>query len=315
MAAGGGISLLGGISGAGDALNVISGGNINITNGNVYLNNLNLMGSGNINITDNLYLHNLTITGGGTAVNNTLSLGIPNALDQVWNITGQNTGNITGISNVTGQITFNNIGNLTSYAATNDFIFTNSAILAGSLYGASDLGATGIIDYSNYGTPVTTTLNSISTGTTANDANTLNTFSGINQLIGTGSTSILSVPSSLTVNPTSSTSGTISDPLTYSGYTVSQPSPTPTPTPTPSNNTNSTAAQQSAAVAANTQSNSTGSSNANTETNSSGEVLWVVNINGTSQNINQIIQDFSTQYEQTLQKVVVSPICFQSGQG
>jgi filamentous hemagglutinin family protein len=304
MTAGDGINLVGpGVSGAGNTLNLTSGGTIDIT-GSIYLGNLN-------------------VTGSGTAANNTLSLGTTNSSGQVWNITDQNSGNITGINNITGSFTFSNIGNLVgattdSGTLINDFIFQNSAAaLSGSITGANTTSSN-TIDYSNYGSPITTTLTSVSSGSTTNGSNTLNSFSDIDALVGTGAASTLSVPTSLTVSPTSSTSGTIGDPLTYSGYTVSQPSPTPTPTPTPtpSNNTStSTAAQQSAAVASNMQSNSTGSSNSNTDTNSSGEVLWAVTINGTSQNVNQIIQDFSTQYQQTLQKVVVSPMCFQSGQG
>ena len=126
----------------------------------------------------------LSVTGGGG--NNTL---VAADTSNVWNLTGSNTGTVTGSSTVA----FTGFQNLTGGAGTNTIVFSDGAAISGNLDGGS---ADGSLDYSAYSSSVIVDLQtgaatgvggSVSSITTVIRGSAAPTADGVyNLLIGAG---------------------------------------------------------------------------------------------------------------------------------
>ncbi len=179
-------------------------GNFTFTNvqgvgGSLHGNTFQLMG-GTIN----------TINGGATG-NNTIIAG---SGADTFNLTGMNSGSLTGVANYT------NIQNLTGGLAANDYIFANNGGVTGMITGTGALGNT--IDYTAYAAPVTLTLSADEAGTTTNSSNsTISNFTNIQTAIGNGS-SVLAISASKANNIafSSATQAAVNDPINTNGFTT-----------------------------------------------------------------------------------------------
>jgi filamentous hemagglutinin family protein len=122
-----------------------------------------------------LTLANITIAGGSNG-NSTLVLGDAN---QTWNITGANSGNLTGIADgsvISGAFNFTDIANLSTGSGNNNFILDDGGALTGTI--TAGVGANTLIA-ANTGGPNTWTITAADAGTLANEGNNLISFSGI----------------------------------------------------------------------------------------------------------------------------------------
>lgn len=221
--------------------------------------------------------------GGGT---NTL---VADGTNNTWNINGTNTGSVTGISG-----NFSNIQNITgSSTSNNTFVFAQGAAITGSINGGS-LANTNTLNYSGYSSPMTITLSSTFSGNTSNGGS----YSNINQLIGNYNNAMIQIPSNkaYTVVFTGNRQGYINDPIFFFGFDVSGGT---TPA-TPSSNPNVAAIIQQPVV--------NGESSANSGTTSTPQ--WIMTSDFTAQNLTDVVNDFTQEYNEALKKITINPSCF-----
>jgi filamentous hemagglutinin family protein len=130
----------------------LTGSDVTITNG---LSGLSFLSINAIVTTLNgpFSIGGVTVT--GTGINN--SLGVDTGNPQTWNITGIDSGGITGIGG------FNNIQNLVGGTAADTFIFSDATKITGSIIGRS---ANDILDFSGYTPihPVSVIMSNVTTG-------------------------------------------------------------------------------------------------------------------------------------------------------
>ena len=118
---------------------------------------LSQAGGNNLNLTGTAAGNTFTLSGATLTNKNIVVTGFTsgsNALvlqtgyaTQTFNITSANTGNVTGLTDLTGTFTFSNIGNLTGGTNNNSFVFSNAAPSAAALMAAAGTAPTSL-DYS-----------------------------------------------------------------------------------------------------------------------------------------------------------------------
>jgi len=220
-----------------------------------------------------------TITGGSGAL--------------VWNITGTNTVSVTGIGG-----TISNIRNLMGGSGGNTFIFADGATISGSVSGGS-LANPNTLDFQAYSTPVTVTLSSSNqyNGTAVNSSSgAIASYTNINNLEGNTSLHNILSPTSAQrsrITLTSATSGTMGDPLTWTGFSL-----TAVPTPAPATTTDDVFNSDISGILQ--QPDSLGGSSA---------FPWILISDDVSQNLNDLISQASAIYDTNLSKVKINPYC------
>ena len=154
---------------------------------------------------------------GGTNVNTLIGANGSN----VWNIAGSDVGSVTDISS------FSNMENLIGGAASNDFVFSDGALITGTINGGSlNPGVTNLLNYFAYTSPVNVFLTATNVGTSVNGTTTtITTFSNINSLLAKNTIDnyITPPPGALDANKvvlTGFRQGIINDPLFYNGFII-----------------------------------------------------------------------------------------------
>jgi len=134
----------------------------------------------------------VNIAGGATLIG-------PNQ-DTTWNITGTNSGNLSGFPN---GLTFSGIENLTGGSANDTFIFSNGATISGKINGSSGFDT---LNYAASTTPLTVNLET----NVLNMENLVGSSSGNNTLIGANTNN--------TWNITAANTGNINNTLNFSSF-------------------------------------------------------------------------------------------------
>jgi hypothetical protein len=157
----------------------------------------------------------------GSGSDNTL---IDDNLNNVWNITGTNSGTVNGLGG-----TFSNIQNIIGGAGNNTFNFVDGAHLTGTVTG-SQLTGTNTLNFLNFKAPVTVQLSSNIFDGVVSGGGITETFTDINHLIGNSAfNDVIFLPSNLNfasnVVMTGNLQGFISDPQFFTGFTVNGNTP------------------------------------------------------------------------------------------
>jgi fibronectin-binding autotransporter adhesin len=147
---------------------------------------------------------------GGTGMNTLAADNVPNT----FNITGANSGNITGVQ------TFTNIQNLMGGTSSNNFVFANNASISGNVNGNSSSSNT--LDLSAYTNAPTVTISADNAGmASANNVNILSQFSNIQNVTGNGSGYLyVSANKVNNIYISSPTTASVDDPTTVTGFTT-----------------------------------------------------------------------------------------------
>jgi autotransporter-associated beta strand protein len=183
--------------------------------------------SGNYSSTNLLDFSNIGTLVGGGGINTLIAANVANT----WNITGSDTGSVTGLSG-----SFSAMQNLIG-GSTNKNIFNFAA--GAAISGSVDGGNTSNINELNFADNVTIHLQSLTTGNVTNTNTTSNIvlFSNIQQARGQGATSNLYIPTgkayTITYYDTTKTNGEIGDPFYFFNMFVLNVPVPPAPAPTP----------------------------------------------------------------------------------
>lgn len=271
-----------------------------------------------------------SINGGGGAN----SLSAANGANNTFNITGSNTGSLTSYVN-----SFSNIQSLTGSSAANSFVFADNASVSGLIDGGSDT-ASNTLSYTAYNSNINVALGTIVgdifDGTITNHLGaTISSFQNIGTInTNTTQTNTITLPNkSNTLFVTGSAAGYINDPLFFSGFTqftapgagnivnVTVPASinltnntvtingvtmtfnnftingAPAPTPTSTTNNAAQIVQQPSA-----------NSDANGPVVSGAE--WILTGNVVSQDLSQMLNQITEDYEAQLNKTKINPYCF-----
>lgn len=125
------------------------GNGISVDNFDIVANPLNLnigqLGAGIANIGNTITSGTITVTGNGTADNNTLQA---QDIVNTWNVTSNDTGNVNGA----WVIDFTNVGNLVGGTNDDTFVFADGAGTSGLIDGGAP-AFTNSLDYTNFTTP------------------------------------------------------------------------------------------------------------------------------------------------------------------
>jgi fibronectin-binding autotransporter adhesin len=164
------------------------------------------------NANDAFTLSGGTLSGslqGGSGVN---TLQANNGVNS-WNITGPNSGSVTGIGGG-----FSNIENIIGGNSSNTFIFGSNGSVSGLLNGGS-ASSNNVINLSAYAASIRLALTSESSGSVLNGQTTITNFNGIGNVIGNQSSTLV-VPSgkSNTIMLSEFAGGSVNDPIYFSGF-------------------------------------------------------------------------------------------------
>lgn len=191
--------------------NGISGGNDLVLNGGNSANDT-------VAIIGTLTLNDLTINGFGGTDQITLNTSSP----QMWNITGNNSGTVTGITGVTGAITFSSIEGVIGGNGVDQFIFSNNAVLSGNVAGG-DVASNNQVDFSAYQSPITVVLSALTSGSASYQSGTITGFSSIGDIVGNyanAASNLLTAPSKYIFTYTGPGIGYIDDPTYFYGFNL-----------------------------------------------------------------------------------------------
>jgi hypothetical protein len=179
-------------------------------------------------------VENITITG---LVNGNGTLFVSTADSQVWTVTQNNGGRITGLAGVNADhqgvgFGFTNIANIIGGSGNVSFTFDGAPILSGTANGGSNMATTQkTMDYSSYGArvnngvplPVSVTLTDVTSGfATLTATNSLvNRFKNMNQIVGSGTagSTLYLPPQQTTINYTGALQGNIVGGAGFRGFT------------------------------------------------------------------------------------------------
>ncbi len=159
-------------------------------------------------------LNSLNVTGNHAADN----LFINTNDQQLWQITGTNTGNVSGISGIVNNVLFSNVANLTGGSNDNTFAFDDASVMTGSIVGGS--GSNNTLDYSAYTGAIRVTMQSNATGNVENNAGNFITgnFSQIANIIANDQ-GILQLPSQAkTIEINGAGMGVVNIPIHFAGF-------------------------------------------------------------------------------------------------
>ena len=296
LSSGGGIAINNNISGAGETLTLedngqgVGGGStispFTIGSPSISLGNLNIIGNNAHN--DELILQTIG--------------------NHTWNITGNDTGNIVGLTGVTGNVTFSNVGMLYEASSGNSvFNFESGGSLSnpsnsayeGLVVGNMNLGYTSTLDVSSITSPMTITVTSSNMLLTNNQGSLIASLSGLNTAKGNGQ-DVINVPviTGFPYTLTGPTSSIIDNLYHVSGFTLTGPNFL--------NSAYTGTIQQSAGVSSNT---TPSTANRENETTVSGHPKWVTKLTNATQNVNDVTKNITTSYQKAQKKVVINPIC------
>jgi hypothetical protein len=176
--------------------------------------------------------HNLTLNGGALTLGGSLQglnaitvngLGGSNSLTvntgdaQQWFITGANSGYLTQISGVSGLFSFANIQNLTGGSNSNTYVFSNGALVDGTITGGSSNSNT--LNYAAYASPLSVILGLNGSGLTQNvNGMVITRFVDINTIIANGISSLTFPDISNLITITGFGQGFASTPINFVGF-------------------------------------------------------------------------------------------------
>lgn len=199
-----------------DVNTTLTAKNIEFTNGITGAHNLMLLGQAGDNfftLKGPLSVSNIAVTG-SLSGNNSLRVNTNNY--ETWEITATNTGNVTGLVGLTGTFNFANIGNLRGGTLGNNFIFSDGALITGTLSG-TNINPSNALSYANYLSALQVMLtNNNYQGVTNNaSSTTISDFNHIYTVTGNDISSLTLLNKSNTLVFTSYNSGYVNDPLNF----------------------------------------------------------------------------------------------------
>jgi hypothetical protein len=148
----------------------------------------------------------------GGSGNNTI---VGDNVANTWNITGSNAGNLTGVNS------FASIQNLTGGTAGNNFVFANNAGVSGTVNGNSSSNNSVDVSASSSSVTVNVTADQQGTASLTDGLAQIADFMEIQNVTGNGDSTLNAAANKAnTITLTSASSGTIADPMTFSGFNV-----------------------------------------------------------------------------------------------